>query len=81
MVYERSYRNNSFLLYAVHLCGCLSSGSSKAKKSYLVLTCSSPSVHTSLAKGKGQNGEMCSDDDDESIDDQTVSSVLTRHVS
>uniref|UniRef100_A0ACD5ZH08 Uncharacterized protein n=1 Tax=Avena sativa TaxID=4498 RepID=A0ACD5ZH08_AVESA len=49
--------------------------SSKAKKSYLVLTCGSPSVHTSLPKAKGQNGEMCSsddDDDDDSNDDQTV---------
>ncbi|KAK1621302.1 hypothetical protein QYE76_026819 [Lolium multiflorum] len=51
--------------------------SSKAKKSYLVLTCGSPSVATSLPKAKGQDGEMCSsddddDDDDESNDDQTV---------
>ncbi|KQK01213.1 18S rRNA (guanine-N(7))-methyltransferase RID2 [Brachypodium distachyon] len=48
--------------------------SSKAKKSYLVLTCGAPSVNTSLPKGKGQDGEACSDDDDDddSDDDQTV---------
>jgi len=49
--------------------------SSKAKKSYLVLTCGPPSINTSLPKGKGENGEMCSDDDDESSDedgDKTV---------
>uniref|UniRef100_A0ACD5VVU3 Uncharacterized protein n=1 Tax=Avena sativa TaxID=4498 RepID=A0ACD5VVU3_AVESA len=50
--------------------------SSKARKSYLVLTCGAPSVHTSLPKAKGQDGQMCSsdddgDDDDESNDDQT----------
>ncbi|VAI62553.1 unnamed protein product [Triticum turgidum subsp. durum] len=49
--------------------------SSKAKKSYLVLTCGTSSV-ASLPKGKGENGEMCSSDDDddgdESNDDQTV---------
>ena len=71
-------------LSAVDLCGCLSSDSSKAKKSYLVLTCGTSSV-ASLPKGKGENGEMCSSDDDddgdESNDDQTVSSVLTRYVS
>jgi 18S rRNA (guanine1575-N7)-methyltransferase len=42
----------------------ISSDSSKAKKSYLVLTCGPPSVTTSLPKGKGENGEGCSDDDD-----------------
>lgn len=70
-------------LSAVDLCGCLSSDSSKAKKSYLVLTCGTSSV-ASLPKGKGEDGEMCSsddDDDDESNDDQTVSSLLTRYVS
>jgi len=55
---------------------CVSYNSSKAKKSYLVLTCGPPSINTSLPKGKGENGEMCSDDDDKSSDedgDKTVS--------
>ena len=58
------------------LMACVSYNSSKAKKSYLVLTCGPPSINTSLPKGKGENGEMCSDDDDESSDeddDKTVS--------
>uniref|UniRef100_A0A0D9VMB0 Methyltransferase type 11 domain-containing protein n=1 Tax=Leersia perrieri TaxID=77586 RepID=A0A0D9VMB0_9ORYZ len=38
--------------------------SSKAKKSYLVLTCGPPSLNSSLPKGKGQDGAMCSDDDE-----------------
>ncbi|GJM87266.1 hypothetical protein PR202_ga03204 [Eleusine coracana subsp. coracana] len=50
--------------------------SSKAKKSYLVLTCGAPSLHTSLPKGKGEDGEICSDDDDGDSsgqdDDRTV---------
>ncbi|CAN6252909.1 unnamed protein product [Urochloa humidicola] len=50
--------------------------SSKAKKSYLVLTCGPPSINTSLPKGKGENGEMCSDDDDdESSDEDGVKTV------
>jgi 18S rRNA (guanine1575-N7)-methyltransferase len=52
------------------------SDSSKAKKSYLVLTCGAPSLHTSLPKGKGENGGMCSDDDSDSSGedgDRTVS--------
>ena len=67
----------------VDLCWCLSSDSSKAKKSYLVLTCGAPSINTSLPKAKGQDGQMCSsdEDDDESNDDQTVSSLLTRQFS
>ncbi|TKW42123.1 hypothetical protein SEVIR_1G362800v4 [Setaria viridis] len=44
--------------------------SSKAKKSYLVLTCGPPSISTSLPKGKGENGEMCSDDEDDGSSDE-----------
>lgn len=79
MVYDQSYK--------FHVCCTrmgMASDSSKAKKSYLVLTCGRPSLHTSLPKGKGQDGEMCSDDGDESNDgddDQTVSSRLTKLIS
>lgn len=48
--------------------------SSKARKAYLVLTCGPPSMQTSLPKGKGEDGEMCSDDDESGDDEsQTVS--------
>ncbi|PAN08783.1 hypothetical protein PAHAL_1G436100 [Panicum hallii] len=49
--------------------------SSKAKKSYLVLTCGPPSISTLLPKGKGENGEMCSDDDDDSSDEDGEKTV------
>ncbi|KDP46601.1 hypothetical protein JCGZ_04535 [Jatropha curcas] len=39
--------------------------SSKSKKEFLVLTCGPPSLDTALPKGKGENGEICSDDDGE----------------
>lgn len=47
--------------------------SSKARKAYLVLTCGPPSVQSYLPKGKGEDGAMCSEDE-ESDDDgnQTV---------
>lgn len=47
--------------------------SSRARKAYLVLTCGPPSTQTTLPKGKGEDGEMCSDDDgsDDSGDDES----------
>ncbi|URE00905.1 Methyltransferase involved in Williams-Beuren syndrome [Musa troglodytarum] len=42
--------------------------SSKARKAYLVLTCGPPSVQSYLPKGKGEDGAMCSEDE-ESDDD------------
>lgn len=46
--------------------------STRAKKSFLVLTCGAPSLATALPKAKGEDGESCSDgsSDDE---DGTVS--------
>ncbi|ONK70608.1 uncharacterized protein A4U43_C05F35520 [Asparagus officinalis] len=44
--------------------------STRARKAYLVLTCGPPSKQTTLPKGKGEDGEMCSDDSDESADDE-----------
>ncbi|KAM0939359.1 putative methyltransferase type 11, 18S rRNA (guanine(1575)-N(7))-methyltransferase Bud23 [Dioscorea sansibarensis] len=47
--------------------------SSKAKKAYIVLTCGPPSTQSWLPKGKGEDGEMCTDSDEDSDDeDQTV---------
>lgn len=49
--------------------------SSKARKAYLVLTCGPASLQTSLPKAKGEDGEMCSDEDGSGDDEnQTVSS-------
>lgn len=51
--------------------------STKRRKEYLVLTCGPPSISTSVPKGKGEDGESCSED--ESSDDeaeQTVSFCL-----
>lgn len=52
--------------------------SSKARKAYLVLTCGHASLQTSLPKGKGEDGEMCSDEDDsdDGNENATVSSSL-----
>lgn len=49
--------------------------SSKARKEYLVLTCGPPSAHTYQPKGKGENGEMFSEDEEsdaDTDDNQTV---------
>ncbi|KAK9287007.1 hypothetical protein L1049_015415 [Liquidambar formosana] len=37
--------------------------STKRRKEYLVLTCGPPSVNTAVPKGKGEDGESCSDDE------------------
>ena len=39
--------------------------STKARKAYIVLTCGPPSLSGSLPKGKGEDGESCSESDDE----------------
>ncbi|KAJ3695483.1 hypothetical protein LUZ60_000860 [Juncus effusus] len=44
--------------------------SSKARKAYLVLTCGPASMQNSLPKGKGEDGEMCSDSDDSDDDEE-----------
>ncbi|CAA6664496.1 unnamed protein product [Spirodela intermedia] len=39
--------------------------STKARKAYIVLTCGPPSISGALPKGKGEDGESCSDSDEE----------------
>ncbi|URE08779.1 Methyltransferase involved in Williams-Beuren syndrome [Musa troglodytarum] len=46
--------------------------SSKARKAYLILTCGPPSMQTSLPKGKGEDGEMCSEEESDDDEHQTV---------
>ncbi|XP_062109261.1 18S rRNA (guanine-N(7))-methyltransferase RID2 isoform X1 [Humulus lupulus] len=55
--------------------------SGKKRKEYLVLTCGPPSINTSVPKGKGEDGESCSEDDDSSGDEenQTQVCVSDRH--
>lgn len=55
--------------------------STKARKAYLVLTCGPSSMQTSLPKGKGEDGETCSEDeDDESdVDDKQRVGIYDRH--
>jgi hypothetical protein len=59
-------------------CKSVSMNSSKARKAYLVLTCGPASLQTSLPKGKGEDGEMWSDegDSDDGDENTTVSSSL-----
>ncbi|KAF5461720.1 hypothetical protein F2P56_017795 [Juglans regia] len=47
--------------------------STKRRKEYLVLTCGPPSISTSVPKGKGEDGESCSED--ESSDDEAEQTV------
>lgn len=48
--------------------------SSKSRKEYLVLTCGPPSLSSAVPKGKGEDGESCSDDENsEEEGDHTVS--------
>lgn len=51
--------------------------STKARKTYLVLTCGQSSMQTSLPKGKGEDGESCSDDDDDDDDEGDVDGKQT----
>ncbi|KAJ6704605.1 METHYLTRANSFERASE-RELATED [Salix viminalis] len=37
--------------------------STKSRKEYLVLTCGPPSISTSVPRGKGEDGESCSEDE------------------
>lgn len=53
--------------------------STKARKAYLVLTCGPSSLQTSLPKGKGEDGETCSDDDESDYDDQQTVGIYDRH--
>ncbi|KAK8916149.1 hypothetical protein KSP39_PZI023350 [Platanthera zijinensis] len=57
--------------------------STRARKTYLVLTCGSSSMQTSLPKGKGEDRESCSDDDDDDderdVDDKQTVGIYDRH--
>ncbi|KAI0488696.1 18S rRNA (guanine-N(7))-methyltransferase RID2 [Dendrobium catenatum] len=53
--------------------------STKARKAYLVLTCGPSSTQTSLPKGKGEDGETCSDDDESDDDDEQTVGIYDRH--
>lgn len=53
--------------------------SSKARKEYLVLTCGPASLQTSLPKGKGADGEMCSDGDDSDDEENQMVSIEANH--
>lgn len=64
----------SLLGHGVSLIGeQLTCGSSKRRKEFLVLTCGQRSVNSSVAKGKNEDGESCSDEDSEDEENQTVS--------
>ncbi|BAT76761.1 hypothetical protein LR48_Vigan627s002100 [Vigna angularis] len=52
--------------------------SSKRRKEFLVLTCGQRSVNSSVAKGKNEDGESCSDEDSEDEENQTVC-ISDRH--
>lgn len=53
----------------------MSYNSSKSRKEYLVLSCGPPSISTSVPKGKGEDGESCSEDESSGDEEnQTVSS-------
>ncbi|KAK1287709.1 hypothetical protein QJS10_CPB19g00729 [Acorus calamus] len=53
--------------------------SSKARKAYLVLTCGPPSINTTVPKGKGENGETCSDGDESDDEEGQMVSISDRH--
>lgn len=52
----------------------LSCDSSKKRKEFLVLTCGQRTINacTSVTKGKGEDGESCSDDESEDEENRTV---------
>ncbi|KAJ0985181.1 hypothetical protein J5N97_003537 [Dioscorea zingiberensis] len=52
--------------------------SSKAKKAYIVLTCGPPSAQAWLPKGKGEDGEMCTDSDEDSDDENETVGMYDR---
>lgn len=59
------------LTNACLITNCVFCTSSRARKAYLVLTCGPPSAQTALPKGKGADGEMCSDNSDDSGDEES----------
>ncbi|KAI3464209.1 hypothetical protein Pfo_020872 [Paulownia fortunei] len=53
--------------------------STKQRKEYLVLTCGPPSLSSATPKGKGEDGESCSDVDSSSDEENQTVSVSDRH--
>uniref|UniRef100_A0A7C9DRH6 Magnesium protoporphyrin IX methyltransferase n=2 Tax=Opuntia streptacantha TaxID=393608 RepID=A0A7C9DRH6_OPUST len=53
--------------------------STKSRKEYLVLTCGPPSLSSAVPKGKGEDGQSCSDDDSSGDGDDRTVSVSDRH--
>ncbi|KAJ7954641.1 Methyltransferase [Quillaja saponaria] len=53
--------------------------STKSRKEYLVLTCGPPSISTSVPKGKGEDGESCSDDDSSEDEENQTVCISDRH--
>lgn len=49
--------------------------STKKRKEYLVLTCGAPSINTSVPKGKTEDEESCSDDEDDFSGDEENQTV------
>ncbi|XP_027332402.1 18S rRNA (guanine-N(7))-methyltransferase RID2-like isoform X1 [Abrus precatorius] len=52
--------------------------STKRRKEFLVLSCGQRSINASVSKGKNEGGEICSDDDSEDEENQTVC-ISDRH--
>ncbi|MQM09366.1 hypothetical protein Taro_042237 [Colocasia esculenta] len=53
--------------------------SSKARKAYIVLTCGPPSLVTALPKGKGEDGESCSESDESDDEERQTVCVSDRN--
>jgi len=53
--------------------------SSKSRKEYLVLSCGPPSISTSVPKGKGEDGESCSEDESSGDEENQTVSISDRH--
>ncbi|CAA2995797.1 probable 18S rRNA (guanine-N(7))-methyltransferase [Olea europaea subsp. europaea] len=53
--------------------------STKSRKEYLVLTCGPPSLSSAAPRGKGEDGESCSDEDSSGDEDNQSVCVSDRH--
>ncbi|GKV20551.1 hypothetical protein SLE2022_272580 [Rubroshorea leprosula] len=53
--------------------------STKKRKEYIVLTCGPPSISTAVPKGKGEEGESCSDDESSGDEENQTVSISDRH--
>ncbi|TYH56537.1 hypothetical protein ES332_D08G025800v1 [Gossypium tomentosum] len=53
--------------------------STKKRKEYLVLTCGPPSVSSAVPSGKGEDGEICSDDESSGDEENQTVCISDRH--